>query len=624
MCGISGVVSSNQAFAQTALRNMEEAQKHRGPDVQGAEIYSSGEWRVGLGHQRLSILDLSEAGKQPMVSHSGNSIIAFNGEVYNYQELAAQLEGVSLKSSSDTEIILEMLDSGNLQESLKQFNGMWSIALLDISGDKLYLARDRVGIKPLYYTFMDGQLFYASEIKSLLAATKKNYNLNLQVVSEYLIQSLQDTSTDTFFEGIYAVPPGHYAEIDLSQKHLNMEFHSYWEIDTNVKVNNFEDAVKQTKSLFFDAVKLRMRSDVPVGVTLSGGLDSSSIATAMKNFLAEGQQLRVLSAVAEDSSLDESEFIDAVAGHLHCDVNKVTLSWSPEEAFDLMKKVTWHNDTPLGSFSNVAHYLLMMEAKRLGVTVILSGQGADELLCGYKKYLGFYLQRLLREKRLFSFATNLIQFFTRGTVLKQFNFKEAKRYLPGFMKREKRSILGHRLSHFKPHTLGLKNSQTVTDRQIEDVEHYSVPFLTHYEDRMSMAWSREIRLPFLDYRLINLFLSLPISFKLFKGWTKYVLREAMLGELPDSIIWRKDKQGFLTPQENWLKNELKDQVLSYFSEDAMIFKLGLVDRNNLLATYEEFCEQSEDKGAVWYRDIFNPLALEVWLQVYKDSINDHN
>lgn len=620
MCGIAGIISTSLDQVSEGLQKAELVQLHRGPDCQDSNILQSGNFHVGLNHQRLSIIDLSNAGKQPMYSSSKDSLIAYNGEVYNYKELRSDLS-IHLKTNTDTEVVLEMLEKHGLKASLNSFNGMWAFSWLDINNKKLYLARDRAGIKPLYYSIQsDGSLIFASEIKAVLAASNDKYALNHQVIGEYICQSQQDTTTNTFFEGINSIPAGHYAEIDLSSDKLDVNTFKYWDVFDNPSTLSFDEAKKRAKELFHDSVKLRMRSDVPIGVTLSGGLDSSAIAVKMKSLLSEGQTLNVLSAVSPDSKQDESEFIDIMGDHLKCVVHKVSLGWEPEEAIKLMRKVTWHNDTPLGSFSNIAHYLLMKKANDIGITVILSGQGADELLCGYKKYLGFTLQDHLRNHRYTKFLTLGASFFANRSILNQFNFQEAKRYLPSRFTKKDTDIRGSALLNYKPVSLGLQKHQSLQQRQAHDLSKYSVPFLTHYEDRMSMAWAKEIRLPFLDYRLMELFINLPTHYKLDKGWTKYIFRKAMEKDLPKEICWRKDKQGFVSPQESWLRHELKEEVLSIFNDDALIFKYNLVNKSLLLEKYKAFCTQKDNKGAVWYREIFNPLALEIWLQTFQEYI----
>jgi asparagine synthase (glutamine-hydrolysing) len=617
MCGISGVITNNKEKINEILEISERVQIHRGPDIQDKKIFNIGDWGLGFGHQRLSILDLSEAGKQPMYSASSNSLIIYNGEVYNYKELITESLDHVARTGTDTEVVLEILERYGVEVALQKFNGMWAFAWIDIEQQKLYLARDRVGIKPLYYYHSDNTFIFSSEIKTILEASGEQFSLNHQAVGEYLMQSLQDTSDNSFFSEIHTVPAGHYLEIDLSKPALELKFTRYWNV-LDAEPYSGDNLVGHVKELFNDSVKLRMRSDVPVAVTLSGGLDSSSIASSMKQYLGTTGQLNILSVVSPGSNLDESEFIDEMADYLHEKVNKVELNWSASEAVSLLKKVTWHNDSPVGSFSNVAHYLMMKKAKELGVTVILSGQGADEILCGYKKYLGFYLQYLVRTSNFIKATKVFFGFVINRSVINQFNIMEAKRYLPKWFQKLDIDIRGEKLKeYYRPLSLKLKTAQTMQQRQAEDLEALSVPFLTHYEDRMSMAWSREIRLPFLDYRLIELFINLPTHKKLKLGWTKYILRQAMDSMLPHKINWRKDKQGFVNPQEEWLKNELKPEVLKAFSETALIFQLGLIDRGALIQKYDAFCTQSETNGKVWYRDIFAPFALEVWLQLNK-------
>lgn len=619
MCGVAGILSfSDSVNVSSQLAKAVEQQLHRGPDIQSSRIFNADKWSLGLSHQRLSILDLSDAGAQPMSTESDSSTIIYNGEVYNYKELMSLLpEDEKYFSSSDTEVLLKILSTYGIAKSLPLLNGMWAFAWLDEKNNKLYLCRDRAGVKPLYYFIDNDVLYFSSEVKAILESSEKLFTLDTQAVGEYLLQSVQDSQNNSFYSEIKAVPAGCYIEIDLSKDALNFTQTRYWNV-LDAEPYSGDDLPGHLNELFNDAVRLRMRSDVPIGVTLSGGLDSSAIAASMKKHLGSAENLNVLSAVSPGSKLDESEFIDAMSSYLGAKTHKVELNWTADEAIDLLKTVTWHNDSPVGSFSNVAHYLMMKKASELGITVILSGQGADELLCGYKKYLGFYIQGLIRDKRLFKAIQVFLGFLFNRSVVNQFSLMEAKRYLPQRFKNKDIDIQGPALKKgYKPQSLNLKSGQSMSERQAEDLERFSVPFLTHYEDRMSMAWSREIRLPFLDYRLMELLVNLPTKMKLQKGWTKYILREAMQAMLPDKINWRKDKQGFVNPQEEWLKNELKSEVLNTFSEDALIFSFGLVDRKALLEKYNIFCTQSNKNGQVWYRDIFAPFALEVWLQLNK-------
>ena len=624
MCGIAGIVSKRDHLLDRLLK-VERVQAHRGPDSAASLEAVVGQFQVGLAHQRLSIIDLSEAGNQPMAEADGRSWIVYNGEIYNYIEIKAQLEalGWQFRTNTDTEVILAALRVWGLEDSFRRFNGMWAFAWLDLANQRLVICRDRVGVKPIYLYQGQGEFLFSSEIKGVLAMAENCFGLNAKVISEFLDQSLLDTTNETFFAGITKLPAGHYGVIDLSSTGLLLKVHSYWRIPEEVAEDRSElDWIEQFRTVFLDAVRLRLRSDVPLGILLSGGLDSSSIAAAMQTLASPNSPMHLISAVSNDPHFDESPFIDTMAKHLNCPVAKVSIEFQPNEAFDLLEKACWHNDEPLGSFSNVAHYLLMKEAKRLGITVVLSGQGADELFCGYKKYLGFYVHQLLRDGRIGKALALLASFHQQGTVLNQFSFGEAKRYLPALMDLGAPSdIRGPALQGFKRVPIFMQDCKTVNQRQILDVERFSIPIITHYEDRMSMAWSREIRVPFLDYRLVELLISLPIHHKLAKGWTKYILRKAMEPMLPPSITWRRDKQGFVLPQSEWLKNELHDKSREYFRQDSLMALHGLVDIQVLNNKYSRYCRQSQTQRGISYKDIFNPLSLEIWLRQFQSHIS---
>ena len=619
MCGLFGALIYNEdqtgASLLARVQKAQEMQAHRGPDMHDHKFYEFDGVKVLLAHQRLSILDLSENGRQPMVSKSQENIIVFNGEVYNYKELVEKHNFAKLHSGTDTEVILEALSSNEYEGTLAEFNGMWAIALLDVKNKRLMLSRDRAGVKPLYYTWVEGNLYFASEVKTLLVLSGEKFELDLGVIGKYLEQSLQDDTCHTFFKGIQSLEAGEYAVLELKDKPKNFTSRPYWTPFKGNKNFDYKNPETEFKRLFEDAVKLRLRADVPVGVTLSGGLDSSLICHAVREQLGHSDFF-VLSAVSPGSPGDESYYIDLVAKDYDLNVHKVDLAWSPEQTMELMHRTTWQNDAPLGSLSNVAFYLLMSKAKEQGVKVILSGQGADELLCGYKKYLGFYIKHLIKEKRYFKAFRTIVEFTRSGTVLSQFGWAEAKRYLDKSSV-GKDNILSKRvIAAFAKAKLGDIGS-SLNERQWLDYKKFSVPYLTHYEDRMSMAFGREIRLPYLDYRLVEYLLNAPTDLKLFKGWTKYLMRVAYESALPEAITWRKDKQGFTNPQEEWLKSDLKKVVESYFSSSALLFEYDLVDRPRLIRKYEDFCA---GHGNVWYREIFNPLGLEVWLREFKDYI----
>lgn len=618
MCGLFGVLCRKETFDALGPRiaRAHQFQQHRGPDMRGEMFFDVGAGRVVyLAHQRLSILDLSETGRQPMSDADQAGWLVYNGEVYNYLELAAAMNFVPV-GGSDTEVMIESYRRNGVLASLPTFNGMWAMAWLSLREGALYLARDRAGVKPLYTAMVDGDLYFASEVKTLLALLGRKHKLNMQAVGEYLVQALQDTGTGTFFEGIEAISAGTVTRIALDEPVLSPKTASYWDpFAAAVHQPPKERIIDSVRETLLDAVRLRLRADVPVGVLLSGGVDSSIITACIRHLsAAERQNIAVLSAVSPGKQGDESMYVDRVAGHLGLEPIKVNTDWGADQAIALIRKVTWMNDSPLGSFSNVAFYLLMQQASAAGITVLLSGQGGDELFCGYRKYLGFHFQELLRRGRYAELAGTAWGFWRNGVVLQQFSLAEAGRYL---QRKPKDKVLGEAVSDaFVPCALGL-SAEGLAHRQWLDYSRFSVPYLTHYEDRASMAFAHEVRLPFLDYRLVELMLNAPVDAKLNHGWTKYALRRAFEDLVPPDIIWRRDKQGFTMPQEEWLRGELKESWLTLLGPDAAVFQYKLLDYKALHEKYRQFCA---NKGNIWYREIFAPLALEIWLQEYSEFI----
>jgi asparagine synthase (glutamine-hydrolysing) len=578
---------------------------------------------VGLGHQRLSIIDLSETGAQPMRSQRGGGWIVYNGEVYNFVELREELRahGWSFRGTSDTEVVLAALEEWGLDAALKRFNGMWAFAWLDQRGQRLVLARDRLGVKPLYVCRTQQQLVFASEIKTILAMTKARMELNGRVAADYVSNFSLDADGETFFRGIEKVKAGHYAIVDLRDPSLALSATRYWSVALDAPPNwAEEDASERFRELFVDAVRIRLRSDVPVGLMLSGGLDSSSIAAVMRRQFGASATLHAFSAVSRDPRYDESGFIDVMARHVGSDVHKAMLSFTAEEGVALFDQVCWVNDEPPRGFAVVAGYLLMRLAKELGITVILSGQGADETLCGYRKYVGFHLQSLVRQGHVAAAAMLVASFARQRTVLREFTFGEAARYLPRLMG-GRLDVRGPALESYPLTPLGLDGAGTVQARQVADLTKFSIPIITHYEDRVSMAWSREIRSPFLDYRLVEAMVAAPISWKLNHGWTKYVLRKAMAADLPTEIAWRRDKKGFDTPEGEWIRKDFRSEVLRYFGPDALIFKHRLVNRERLLSVYDRYVKQTSGVGAITASHVLGSLSLELWLRRYESSLS---
>jgi len=605
------------------IQKMIRVQSHRGPDGTGSWTSRVDHLRVALGSVRLAILDLTAAGSQPMFSPSQRQVLVYNGEVYNYRELREELQGrgVVFRTRCDTEVVLQALATWG-EGALERFNGMWSLAWLDRDAGRLVLSRDPLGIKPLYWHTADGCLFFASEIKGILAARDTRFSINPEVVARFLRQSLLDAQQQTFFAGIEAVPPGHVIRFDLfSPPQLQPALRRFWTPpDPDRQIDGSAPNADEARSELMDSVRLRLRSDVPVGVLLSGGVDSSALAAAMRHSVDNGNELQLLSIVCDDRRYSEEPFIDRMATHLGKAARSTRVRFTAHDAFRLLDRTIWHNDEPFGCFSPVGHYLLMQRARELGVTVILSGQGADELACGYLKYWGFYLQSLVHSREWGRALTVAAGVALRGTFLPHFRINEAKRYLPRWLGPRGVDICGRRL-HWVDSSLDMGlGTAGLVERQVADLAWFSLPSLLHYEDRMSMAFGREIRLPYLDGRVISRLLPLHPRWKLRRGWSKWILRKAMEVDLPSAITWRKDKQGFANPQSEWLKNELRPSVERLFSEPMLTAAAGLVDQAALRRVYSAYCRQRGDGGPISFKDIFNPLALELWARRFEPSL----
>jgi asparagine synthase (glutamine-hydrolysing) len=462
-------------------------------------------------------------------------------------------------------------------------------------------------------------LLFGSEIKALLAASGERRAVDRNAVAAYLDQLQVDFSCRTFFEGISKLPAAHFAEIDLRNSSLELKFTRFWSLAPRdvAPHTRLEDAVEEVRHLLDDAVRLRLRSDVPVGILLSGGLDSSSIAAAVHQ-AGGGNEIVLLGAVSDDPAVDESHFMRQVARHLGKPLQEVRLDFDRQSLLELIRKVTWQNDEPIGGFSCVAQYLLMQQARESGVTVLLSGQGADEAFCGYLKYVAFYLQDCAREGRYGQVLRTLGAHLRRGTVLREFSLAAARRYLPPLLRGSARSLRGPALAGQPQLKLSLAEGVSVNQRQILDFERYSVPALTHWEDRNSMAWSREVRNPFLDYRLVQLGVALPLEFKLRQGWTKYVLRRASQTRIPPQICWRRDKKGFTTPDANWLRHELRPSVEAITRGSARCVRAGLVNPAALASRYRMLL--ATRGPSLTSREVFQCLSLESWLESFEPYI----
>lgn len=534
------------------LDTMLQAVLHRGPD--GGDAQSFG--KVGLGHRRLAILDLTDEGKQPMRSHSGRCVITYNGEVYNYVELRDELVslGHRFTSGSDTEVILAAYEAWG-PSCVEKFNGMWSFAILDEARNLLFCSRDRFGVKPFYYRENEREFVFGSEIRQLLDGLP--VRANERVVLDFLVTSFSDHGDETFYEGIRKLPAGCNLIYDLKTDKYEIE--RFYSIPKRPEWTAMDahTASAQYTQLLDDAVKLRLRSDVPVGTCLSGGLDSSSVAAlaSARHAAHSGEKFVGITAVSESIRSDESAFAKAV-------VERSNLEWVPlkptyDDFVATLPDVVRAQEEPYAGPSINMQWFVMREARRHGLTVLLDGQGGDETLLGYEKYYAAHVATQWRTRGVLSAARAILSARRNNSKL---GFVNTAKFLVGGLSAKARFALYRRRHRYVrvmpplPVHLSRYAKACLDEFELQKLEMSStnLPILLRYEDKNSMAHSIETRLPFLDYRAVEAALSITAEHKIHGGWSKWVLRKGMSDRLPQEVAWRKNKFGFEAPEDLWL------------------------------------------------------------------------
>ena len=578
MCGIAGIVGRWKGRTETTPAEILRSIRHRGPDEQGILVYAGGSVRVGrdlatpldadaiLLHQRLSIIDLSASGWQPISTPDGRFHIVFNGEIYNYPELRARLEaaGVCFRSRSDTEVLLQAFVQWG-HDAWRQCTGMFACAILDVDRRRLTLARDPFGIKPLYFVTQSGALAFASEIKTLLPLPGLPRTADPQRLADYLRFGVTDCGDGTLFSAIRQLPPGAFVDVELTAPE-NLVPRTFWKPSRTAATGlPFNEAVRTFREYFLESVALHIRSDVPVACCLSGGIDSSSIAMAMRAVAGPSLELHAFSHIAETPALSEERWIDLVGAASGAHVHKVTPT-ATEMAADLEQLVA-AQDEPFISSSIYAQYRVMRTIGEAKVKVVLDGQGADEMLGGYEFYLGARVASLLRAGQLGAAAALMRKARSLRNIPVLRQLATAMDYLlPQRGSAMARRLIGRELvpswmnrGWLAAHGARIDSLRTASDTDvlIESLERSlrgpGLPQLLRYEDRNSMAWSVESRVPFLTTKLVDFALSLPEPYIIGDdGTTKHVFREAMRGIVPDAILNRRDKVGFATSEREWI------------------------------------------------------------------------
>jgi len=608
MCGISGIIHFNKKPVQEEeVRLMMQKMKHRGPDDEGVFIENN----VGLGFVRLSILDLSMAGHQPMFSHDEKYVIVFNGEVFNYIEIRDKLKHkYNFRTGTDTEVILAAYQEWG-EQCLERFNGMFAMAIYDRESGEVFMARDRYGIKPLYYYQDNEKLIFASEIKSILPLLRDK-QANDSIIFDYLLFNRTDHTTDTFFRDIQKLDHGTILKV----KNGKYNFKKWYSVRERIHREKYL-STEEYKELFNDAIRLRLRADVPVGVSLSGGIDSSAIvAILIKEFGLD--ELNTFSAVyGEDEPSDESKYIR----HLLSQVRNMHFTTPDASVFfyDIEDFIAAHNE-PVPSSSPYVQFKVMELAKE-HVTVLLDGQGADEQLAGYHYFFGSYYVELLRNVRIMKLFSELFRY------MQQHNSMNALRYfgyylLPAHMQNRISSIrypsidTGFFRKHKGQSALNemLYNPKSLNESLIQHFE-YKLEHLLHWEDLNSMHFSIESRVPFLDYRLVEATLATPPAKKIHGGQTKRILREAVKGIVPDPILNRKDKKGFSNPGDKWMRSEQFKAFIPDLIHSDSFMSRGYFNSETAEKQYKNHLEGRGDHS----REIWKWINLELWFQKFIDQ-----
>jgi asparagine synthase (glutamine-hydrolysing) len=594
MCGIFGLFSKSDSSRYPALDERVNAcsrlLRRRGPDDNYCRRYNLPEAVLYLGHTRLAIIDLSSAGRQPMTTDDGRYTLSFNGEIYNYLELKAELlrTGCAFKSNSDTEVLLQGFSKWGLS-CIEKLTGMFAIALYDAHTNRLWLIRDAFGIKPLYYRLDKDWFAFASEISALNSLCPTKPYLNPQMAIGYLLGNPYDQNEATFFQDVLSLQPGHLLELDISQRSDSARPTRWWwpKIDED-KTINFDEAASIVREEFLSSIKLHLRTDVPFGAALSGGLDSSAIACAIR-FLEPDIPIHTFSFVPANSRFSEESWIDLVNQRIGAISHKI-YSRDLNLLRDIDELVAAQGE-PFGSTSIYAQFSVFRDAKRNGIIVTLDGQGADELFAGYNGYPSRRLSSLLHSKEPIK-ALNFFKAWLREpgrisshTLLKIFEDISGLSLMTSLRKNPYRNAIrdiGPKIS--KISSDNRRNNSFTSDRnplrslvsQLRaDLSGGGLQPLLRHGDRNSMHWSIESRVPFLTTQLAQRVLTFPEHYLVTNsGVTKAVFREAMKGIVPDEILNRKDKIGFIAPERDFLSEiNVKDWLPDSLTEQAPFIKI---------------------------------------------------
>jgi len=616
MCGIAGLLDlENKSIKKSEIQIMIDSISHRGPDGDGIFLDGS----VGIGHRRLSIFDLSEAGAQPMISPDKRFIISYNGEVYNWPEIRKKLNNINWKSKTDTEVILHAYMKYG-PKCLEMFNGMFAIAIWDNIEKKLFLARDRVGIKPLYYGLYSNRFFFGSEMKSFFRAgfpKKANYPL----IYDFLRWGLIDHSNQTFFEGIFSLEAGHCMTIDLKGDIVKKQ---YWDLVNIVNNGNKIDtnnAIEEYKFLLKDSINLRMRSDVPVGIFLSGGIDSSILAAQLAK---NNKNIEAYTYEFNSGHAGEGDYAKEVAEWLGMQQKVTTLRH--EDIPDYFNKMLYFEEMPVTSLRVPAAHMLYEEFAPNGSTVVLEGHGGDHVGAGFEYYFMADIMDIIMAEGTKPAYNKMLDYMNAYNISDDERLKKLF-YVIGAINR-----VGSSTQDGVPFTKShcLKNDFTtlhnkdrinfprpfksyLLNAQYIDLFFHNMPRVLRYADRGSMAVGREARVPILDHRIIELGFLSSQKARTHNNQQRYFMREAAKKLLPKKILDRP-KRSIVDPQRRWLQNELKDWVSDIFKSKSFNER-NIFNQKKVINEYKYYC--STDNPETGFH-IFQYLNVELWFRNFID------
>ena len=605
MCGIAGFTGRDPELLAAMLASIE----HRGPDSWGAEVGE--EFTVGM--RRLSIVDI-EGGEQPIRSEQTGSCIVFNGELYNNAELRRELVRAGhrfVSDHSDTETVLRAYEEWGTS-CVTHLTGMFAFAIVDPRSREMYLARDRLGIKPLYYHATPGRLCFASELKALFQDPRIPRAPDMGVLYRFLLHRVHDAGEETFFAGVKRLLPGHFMTVAPDGRTTMTR---YWSPEVNPEFSSSRtdsQYAEEFEELFERVIRRHMIADVPVGVSLSGGLDSSGVSSVMASLMGSGADthtegsLHTFSALYPGQSIDESDYVHSVEAY----VKSVPHYAYPtvDEFWDEIAEWVWYQEEPTISSAPYAYYCVYRIAKGR-VKVILSGNGGDELLAGYLPYFRTYLSSAMDQRHFLAAIREVV--LGRDLYTKYARELAATRRPGGprpFSMPEFLTATPAVLAEFD-----YRPSRNLNLRLADDVLRYSTPNLLRYEDKNSMAFSIESRVPFLDHDLVEFIFQLPVDQKIKRGWNRYVYRQAMKGRMPEANRTRRSKIGFTNPEAAWTR-ERAPQIREVFSSSRLSSR-GIFDSGRLLEEFDAWLGGKPGDGLAFWR----VLVTELWLRRYVDS-----